>query len=82
MNFLYMRKKYCSQYHVSTGKSDVLLVSDSQSQHKKYTEIQMGFTPHHKAFKYMFSFDFINLFQAEIPSTSAIISNVFQLLCR
>lgn len=49
-----MRKKYCSQYYVSTAKSDVLLVSESQSQHKKCTEIQMGFTPHHKAFKYMF----------------------------
>ncbi|KDA94320.1 hypothetical protein T296_11845 [Pantoea agglomerans Eh318] len=41
----------------------------------------MDFTPHHKEFKYMFLFDFINLFQAEIPSTLAIISNVFQLLC-
>ncbi|TKK14534.1 hypothetical protein PagCFBP13532_23140 [Pantoea agglomerans] len=77
-----MRKKYCSQYHVFSGKNDVLLVSESQSQHKKCIEIQTGFTPHHKTFKRMFLFDFINLFQAEIPSISAIISNVFQLLCR
>lgn len=82
MNFLYMRKKYCSQYHVFTGKSDVLLVSESQSQHKKCTEIQMGFIPTQKTVKYMFLLYFINLFQDEIPSTSAIISNVFQLLCR